>query len=201
MKTSIIAALAATLVFAHAAAAQQDITPPKTWVSASGVIYTTIAGFHDPDTESAWRFDDTGFGAGAAVQREIGQGLLLGLEATYVRTKYERLPDDVVNAVAIRGNAGIGTAMATGRFAYGGGGSLGLYLTGGLGMIGYNLEDVGSWSTDFALRAGTGLEYQFRRNMAAGLEWSRLWAYHENDDLGGGRQNHSMLRLSLRYGL
>jgi hypothetical protein len=200
MKIRMLAALAVSFVAIQPAAAQQPLTAPKAWVAASAVMYTTIAPLLDPGTSSRWQFDDTAFGAGLGAQYEISQGLLLGAEGTWATTSYERRALES-QAVLAEGSATIATAMATGRFAYGGGGAVGIYLTGGAGAIAYNLEDVGEWNSDFALRAGTGIEFLLRRNVGAALEWNRLWAYHEKEELGGGRQNHSMLRLSLRYGL
>lgn len=200
MKTSLAAALLTTLVAAGAAVAQTPTEPPKTWVSGSAVVYTAIAPMIDPGSNSRWQFDDTGFGGGLALQHELSQGLLLGVEGTLVRTKYER--DGINTDIRLAtGNASIATAMGTGRFAYGGGGPIGIYLTGGAGAIAYNLADLGTWNRDFALRAGTGIEFMVRPNLGLALEWNRLWAYHEKEELGGGRQNHSMLRLTGRYGL
>ena len=36
---------------------------------------------------------------------------------------------------------------------------------------------------------------------AVALEWSRLWGYHEKEDLGGGKQNLSVLKLLGRIAL
>jgi hypothetical protein len=90
--------------------------------------------------------------------------------------------------------------MATGRYGYSGGGDIGFYLNGGIGTIAYRLADLG-WNADFALQAGTGLEYRFGRATAVALEWGRTWGYHEKEGLGGGNQTHSALRLALRFGL
>src|SRR5687768_12634850 len=132
----LITVLALTLV-AQPVAAQARFpgnvpTPPKTWITVAGVTYTTVSGVIDPTSNSRWTFDDTGFGGGAGIQREFGQGLLVGVEGTLARAKAQRTGIDT-DEVYPQTNASIGTGMVTGRFAYGGGGSVGVYLTGGLG--------------------------------------------------------------------
>jgi len=199
MKTPVLAALAAALLGAQTAAAQVP-APPKTWISASGAMYTSTSPVIDPTSNSRWIFDDNGFGVGAALQREFGQGLIIGVEGTWAKTKYQRT-DLETQQTTPQGDAAIATAMVSGRFAYGGGGPVGIYLTGGAGAISYNLDDLDGWNSDFALRAGTGIEYMMRRNLGLALEWNRIWGYHEKEDLQAGRQNHNLLRLTARYGL
>ncbi|MEX1183377.1 MAG: outer membrane beta-barrel protein [Gemmatimonadota bacterium] len=200
MTKSIIAAAALLLATAPAASGQVRDAPSRTSISAGPVMYTTISSIVDPDSDSRWTFDDTGFGFGAGVQREFGQGLLIGVEGTYATTRQERsyLDTDVVFE---SGDAAIATGMLTGRFAYGGGGTVGIYLTGGAGTIAYKLDSLDGWNPDFALRAGTGIEYQFAVGKGIALEWNRIWGYHEKEDLGGGRQNHSVLKLLGRLAL
>lgn len=174
--------------------------PPKTWVSAYGLMYTSLSGMRDPGSDSRWAFDDNGFGFGATLQRQVGQSLLLGVDGSLARPKYER-QDLETEAVLASGTASIATAMANGRYGYSGGGDIGFYLTGGIGTVAYRLEDLGSWNADFALHGGTGLEYRFSGGRrAAALEWGRTWAYHEKEGLGGGNQTHGVLRLTVRFG-
>jgi opacity protein-like surface antigen len=172
---------------------------PKNWVSAYGQMYTNISSVVDPGSSSRWVFDDNALGFGARLHREVGSSLLLGVDASFARPAYERRDLDLGLVVA-EGTATIMTAMANGRFAYGGASEVGLYLTGGIGTVAYNLEDLSGWNADLALNAGTGLEWRFQRDKALALEWGRIWAYHEKEDLGGGSQQHSMLRLALRLG-
>ena len=77
------------------------------------------------------------------------------------------------------------------------------YLCGALefGWVPWDLiEDLDGWNADFALQAGTGLEYRFGGNKAVALEWGRTWGYHEKENLSGGNQTHSALKLALRMG-
>jgi opacity protein-like surface antigen len=175
------------------------IDPPKTWASVYGLMYTSISSLRDPDSASRWLFDDNAFGFGATLHRQMGQSLMLGIDASYARPRYERreLESDVLLG---EGTAAIATALATGRYGYTGGGDIGFYLAGGVGTIAYNLEDLDGWNTDLALQAGTGLEYRFAPNRAVALEWGRTWGYHEKESLGGGNQTHSALKLSVRLG-
>lgn len=174
----------------------------RTWVAGYGLMYTNISTFYDPGTQSDWVFDDPGFGLGVALQRELGQGLILGADFSLARPAYERRAQGTNVALpGAAGTANVATAMATGRFAYGGGSDLGFYLSGGIGTIAYNLEDVGEWNADFALRAGTGLEFRMAPDRAIFLEWGRIWGYHEREGVGGGAAQHSALRLGGRFGL
>lgn len=200
MKRTLLFAVTLAAAAPLAASAQRPFPtqPPKTWASVYGVMYTSISSLRDPDTQSRWAFDDNAFGLGASLHRQVAQGLMLGIDATYARPKYEQqsLEGDVVLE---SGTASIATAMANGRYG-GGGGEIGFYLTGGIGTVAYKLENLDSWNPDFGLQAGTGLEYRFRPNLAAALEWGRTWGYHEKEGLGGGNQTHSGLKLSLRVG-
>ena len=173
--------------------------PPNTWVSVYGQMYTSVAGLNDPGSDARWAFDDAAFGFGAALQRQVGQSLRLGVDASLARPKFE-IQELETRAVRESGTASIATAMATGRYGYSGGGDIGFYLSGGIGTIAYRLADLG-WNADFALQAGTGLEYRFGSATAIALEWGRTWGYHEKEGLGGGNQTHSALRLALRFGL
>lgn len=202
MKKTIL--LAAALLLATSALAHAQARPaPRTWVVAFGQMYTNLATVADPGrataTASDWVFDDNAFGFGLGAQRDIGEGLILGVEGSFARPRYERR----VAGVAIPGASGtasIVTGMATGRFAYGGAAALGFYLNGGIGTIAYNLEDIGEWNADFALRAGTGLEYRFAPTRAVFLEWGRIWGYHEREGVGGGAVQHGVLKLGFRAG-
>jgi hypothetical protein len=189
-----------TLALVLAASAAHAQGPARNWVNVYGLMYTNLSGFTDPGTNSDWVFDDNAFGLGVALQRDVGQGLLLGADFSLARPAYERRTIGGLVIPGATGTANVGTAMATGRFAYGGGSDLGFYLSGGIGTIAYNLEDVGGWNADFGLRAGTGLEFRFQPRRAVYLEWGRIWGYHEREGIGGGGQQHSALRLGARFG-
>lgn len=196
------AASAAVLAPAEAHAQRQfGVQPPDTWATIYGLMYTNISGMEDPGSQSEWVFDDAALGVGVTLQRQVGQSLMLGVDGSWARPKYERhaLGSDVVIPGA-SGTASIATAFANGRYGYSGGGDIGFYLTGGVGTVAYQLEDLEGWNADFALQAGTGLEYRFGGNKAVALEWGRVWGYHEKEGLGGGNQTHSALKLALRFG-
>lgn len=203
MKDVIRAALVMILLTGVPAAAlaqrQFPGQAPKTWASAYGLMYTSLSQLNDPDSNSRWVFDDNAFGFGATLQRQAGQSLMLGIDGSLARPRYERR-DLLTQVVVASGTASVLTAMASGRYGYMGGGDVGLYLAGGIGTVAYRLEDLGTWNADFALQAGTGLEYRFGGNKAAALEWGRTWGYHEKEELGGGSQRHSRLGLAFRVG-
>jgi hypothetical protein len=186
----------ASLVDAQMRRAGAAAASPSAWVSGYGLMYTGIAGFRDPGTASDWIFDDNAFGFGADLKFEVTTGLLLGVDLSMARPRYARRGP----GTDVTGTATVGTAMLDGRISYGGLPELGFYLTGGLGTIAYYLEDLEEWNADFALRAGTGLEYRVARRQALFLEWGRIWGYHERDGVGGGAAQHSVLKLGLRFG-
>jgi opacity protein-like surface antigen len=202
MKRITLAAVVLVLMAATTAEAQVRGAPARSWAALYGQMYTGISRFYDPDTQSDWVFDDNAFGFGAALMREVTPGLLLGADVGLARTDYERRErGSSIPIPEATGTATIATALLTGRVAYGGATELGFYLTGGLGTIAYRLEDLGEWNADFALRAGTGLEYRMAPSRALYLEWARLWGYHEREGIGGGAAQHSVLQLGLRFGL
>jgi hypothetical protein len=201
MKKMMVIAAALLLVSADATDAQRR-GAPLNWLSGYGLMYTGISGFHDPGSESDWVFDDNAFGFGLGLQREVTSGLLIGADVSYARPAYERrLRNTTVAIPGATGKAGVATALATGRIGYGGASDLGFYLSGAVGTIGYNLEDLGAWNFDLALRAGTGLEYRLSPSQALYLEWGRIWGYHEREGIGGGAAQHSKLQLGLRFGM
>jgi hypothetical protein len=205
MRTTTLLA-AALVLFGHAAAeaqARPAAAGPGNWLAAYGTMYTNISRIQNPGTSSDWVFDDNAFGLGVIAQREFAAGLIIGADFSLARTDYERLQPGttVVVEPGATGTASIGTAMLTGRLAYGGAAQLGFYLTGGIGTVAYRLEDLGEWNADFALRAGTGLEYRMAPARALFLEWGRIWGYHEREGIGGGRAQHSNLNLGVRFRL
>ena len=196
----VVTAAGTTLAPRDAHAQRQfGVEPPDTWVSVYGIMYTNISNLNDPGSDSRWVFDDNAFGIGATLQRQVGQSLMLGIDGSYARPKYETY-DLSTDLLAESGTATIATAMASGRYGYSGGGDIGFYLAGGIGTVAYNLEHLDGWNADFGLQAGTGLEYRFGGNKAVALEWGRTWGYHEKENLSGGNQTHSALKLALRMG-
>lgn len=202
LRNTILATLLLCTVASTTAHAQARGTTSRTWIAAYGLMYTNLSRFFDPGSDSDWVFDDNVLGLGAELQREVTQGLLLGADFSVAWPEYERRLRGESTAIEdASGKATVVTAMANGRVATGGATQLGFYLTGAIGTIAYRLEDIGEWNSDFALRAGTGLEYRMAPSRAGYLEWSRIWGYHEKEGLGGGSAQHSVLRLGLRFGL
>jgi opacity protein-like surface antigen len=201
LNKSLLLCLLLLPVAADAAHAQAG-PAARTWLTAFGQMYTRIDHVtHPGEPTTVWVFDDNAFGFGLGVERDVGQGLMIGAEGSFARPAYERrIQGTNVVIHGATGTATIATGMLTGRFAYGGGAQLGFYLTGGLGTVAYHLEDLAEWNSDFALRAGTGLEYRFAAGRAAYLEWGRLWGYHEREGIGGGAAQHSVLKLGFRAG-
>ena len=75
------------------------------------------------------------------------------------------------------------------------------YLMGGIGFFGYRIEDLETTAWDLSLGYGAGVEYRFTSQNGIFLEWDRIWAYHESDDIDGNDTGrHTLLRLGLRRG-
>lgn len=199
MKTAVAClATLACLAFATPAAAQFGTVkaPPKTWITGS------VGGFLDPgsvpDGGEIWDFG-TALGAGLGVHREIAQGITFGIEGAFAPTKYElRTPSE---GVIGKGNASILTGLATARLYTGGTGAVGMYLTGGAGVIAYGMKGLDRWDPDLALMTGAGLEFRPSQRRSIFLEWGKYWTFHPQDGVKNNTINHSQLRAGVRFGL
>jgi hypothetical protein len=193
------AALVALLLAATPAAAQIRAVggPAQHWFSGWTGRYMSMGRVADPASNSVWAFAESWL-VGAGYHRSLGPGLHAGIDVSYAAPRYERR---VGNQVVADGRATILTPVASGRLNYGGAGpGIAFYLTGAIGAVVYRMPDLDRTDTDFALYAGTGIEYQFDPRRSAYLEWGQYWAYHEGDGLESNRANHSLIRLGLRFG-
>jgi len=179
------------------AAQIRDVTlPARNWATLWGGLFTNIDAIRDPATETTWAFDDNAIAFGAGVEREVSPGLLLGAEASYASTDFQRRTDTAAEPV---GTAKLIGLYATGRYRYGGTNTLGGYLKGAAGGLGYQLAGEDGTNFDLSLSTGAGLEFRFRTRSAAYLEWDRIWAYHEKEGIDGGNTGrHTLLRLGVR---
>lgn len=199
MKTAaaLIAALAC-LTFATPAAAQFGTIepPPKTWITGS------VGGFLDPgsvpDASGVWDFG-AALGGGIGIHRQVGQGITIGVEGSFLPSKYELR--DSNRSVIEKGSASIVTGLATARLNTGGMGPLGMYLTGGAGVMAYGMKGgLDRWDPDLALMTGAGLEYRPSQKRAIFLEWGKFWTFHQQEGVKNNTVNHSQLRAGVRFG-
>lgn len=169
---------------------------------------TSVAGwaglFLDPgtvvDDESGTRWDfGTGLATGARIQRLFGGSLVVGLDVGYAPLEHEVRAGDGAAPLA-EGRAHLVTTMVTGRLGAGGGGEFGTYLTGGLGALTYGIPHLERWDSDFAFRAGGGLEYRHSPALALFLEWNRWWALHQTEGVDDNTVRHSTAVLGVNYG-
>lgn len=171
-------------------------TPPKTWITGS------VGGFLNPgsvpDASGLWDFG-TAFGGSLGIHRQIGQGIAIGLEGTFAPAKYELRAAD--RSVIGKGSANLLTGMATARLYTGGAGPVGMYLTGGAGVLAYGMKGLDRWDPDLALMTGAGLEYRPSQRQALFLEWGKYWTFHQTDGVKNNTVNHSQLRAGVRFGL
>jgi hypothetical protein len=180
-------------------------------LSMHPVLYTGFGPFFDPGTQTRWVLADAAVGGGGGLHIEVGSGVLLGVEAAYARTNYERRPRTGQTAVDA-GTAAVTTIVAGGRMSGSGlgrlgglGGMRGLmglaglgYVTGGAGAIVYGLENVAGSNTDLAFHLGGGLELLSARGRGGFLELKQIWAFHEREGVDDSTVRHSRLDLGAR---
>lgn len=199
MKAAVLVSAFAVLALSTPAAAQFRTVQkaPNTWVTG------WVGGYMSPgsvvDAESGkWDFGSS-FAGGLGLHRQVGRSLVLGVEGSFAPAAYERLDLDT-NEVLGSGNARLVTGMLTGRLQTGGGGGLGMYVTGGIGAVVYGIPDLDRWDPDLALRTGAGMEYRPSHNRALFLEWGQLWTYHQKEGVRDNTAKHSQLRAGVRFG-
>ncbi|HET9983638.1 MAG TPA: hypothetical protein VFQ38_08620 [Longimicrobiales bacterium] len=179
------------------------LAPPKTFTSIFATGYTDAGALKNG--ENSWNLG-SGVGIGASMQRQLKQGLTIGLEGTYVPSVGMEVshPGAGGSAVTEKGNGSISTAMATGRISTGGGGGVGLYLAGGAGLVGYSMPALAGlnsrFETDFGFRTSAGLEYQFSRRNHLFLEWGKIWALHPGTGVDKQTNKFTQLRGGMRIG-
>src|SRR5690606_2196570 len=115
-----------------------------------------------------WDFG-TAFSGGLGIHRQLGQGIAIGLEGSFAPAKYEIRGSN--NSVVDKGNASIVTGLATARLYTGGMGPVGMYLTGGAGVMAYGMKGLDRWDPDLALMTGAGLEFRPSQRQSLFLEW------------------------------
>jgi len=199
MKTA-VACLAALACFAFASPAAAQFgtvkSPPKTWITGS------VGGFLNPgsvpDGDGVWDFGSA-FSGGIGVHRQIGQGISIGVEGSFAPAKYE-LRDASKNVVG-KGNASIVTGLASARLYTGGTGPVGMYITGGAGVMAYGMKGLDRWDPDLALMTGAGLEFRPSQRQSLFLEWGKFWTFHQQEGVKNSTINHSQLRAGVRFGL
>ncbi len=197
-KAAVLAAAIGVLGAAAPAAAQfrQVTKAPSTWASA------WVGGYLSPgrvyDASGNWDFGST-FAGGVGLHRQVGRGLVLGVETSFAPASYERT-DASTGELIEDGDARLVTGMLTGRLQTGGGGDFGMYLTGGAGAFVYGLSGLDGWDPDLALSTGAGLEYRPSANRALFVEWGRYWTFHQKEGVRDNTTKHSQLRAGVRFG-
>jgi hypothetical protein len=194
-------ALAAAVLLLGATPVEAQPGAPRVWVSGWAGRFTSLGGFSDGDLDAFFRFDDaTAFGAGAHFT--VSPGLVLGLDALYGTSSYQRFNRDDASAQG-EGDAKVGSALASLRMA-GGGGILGLYLSAGGGVFAWDLDDAEleeGWDLDLALQIAAGLEYAFHTRARLFAEYGQWWVYHQKDDeIQSNTPNHNLIRVGARLG-
>jgi opacity protein-like surface antigen len=199
MRAAVVVSALAVLALSSPAAAQFRTVqkPPKTWVTG------WVGGYLSPgavaDAESGlWEFGST-FAGGLGLHRQVGSGLAIGVETSFAPAAYE-ITDFETGDLIGEGNARLMTGMLSGRLQTGGGGNFGMYLTGGVGALVYDMPELDRWDPDLALRTGAGLEYRPSHNRALFVEWGRFWTFHQKEGVRDNTAKHSQLRAGVRFG-
>ena len=172
---------------------------PRFSVSGFAGRFIDFGGFSD-DQNTFFSFDDaTAFGGSLHVR--VAPATLFGLDVVRARPAYRRFDKSFPPTVVARGDATTLAVLASARLA-GGGGPLGLYLTGAGGAFFWDIEELGGRDADPALMIGLGLEYPLRGGAAIFGEYSQWWVFHPKDEtVKNNTANHSVVRFGLRYGL
>lgn len=195
---AVLSTLAVLFVAAPASAQFRTVEPePKTWTSVWLGGYLSPGTVVDPES-GYWGFGSA-FSGGVDIHRRVGSSLSIGLESSFSPMPYEVRTTQ--GALTAEGRGRILTGMLTGRMRYGGTRNLGMYLTGGAGVMVYGLPELDRWDPDFAFRTGAGMEYRPSRNRSLFVEWGRYWTFHQKEGVRDNTVNHSDLRAGIRLGL
>jgi hypothetical protein len=168
-------------------------------VNAWAGPFTDMSGFSDGP--AFYSFDGK-LGLGGGIHVSTTAGIMIGVEGFYTKPSYNAFatgttePDTVAT-----GEATVWSALASARFA-GGGGILAIYLAGGAGVMSWDIPDVGERKTDLALTLGLGVDLYVLRYVIIFGQYDNWWVYHEKDeDIQSNTANPNVLRFGLRYGI
>lgn len=179
-------------------AAPATAQTPRTWASAWGGLFMDPGTVPDDESGTRWNLGTT-FTVGTSLQRLVGRSLIAGIDLGYAPVKYQ--VEELETGVALDGGRGqLITTMVTGRLGVGGGGDFFSYLAAGVGAVTYGIPALDRWDSDFAFRAGGGLEYRHSRTVALFVEWNRWWAIHQSAGVDDNTVRHRNLEFGARYG-
>jgi hypothetical protein len=173
--------------------------PPRIWLSGMAGLFTNMGGFSDGPNDF-YQFDERELAYGGALHVDTRFGFMVGIEGLYARPGYVRY-DRAQVAPINEDDAGVLAGMLSVRLSGGGGGSLGIYFAGGIGVFQWDVPDLGEKNTDFALNGLVGVEYTRFRRTPLFLEYGQWWVYHEKEDVQTNTAKHTLLRAGIRLGL
>jgi opacity protein-like surface antigen len=190
---------------------------PKNWLTISGGAILDPPNLVDPTTNSRWEMG-TGTSFGAALHHRFGEGLMIGFDGSYAPSIPFEFHDQNSDALLQpKDNAHVASAMLSGRLQYGGGGSLGIYLSGGIGGFFWGVPELAPsaavavacactgtashWDADVGILTGAGLEYKVVQKTALFLEWGRFWVFHEHSGVSSNSIKFTGIKLGARFGL
>lgn len=201
--------LLALALYATAASAQRQAPPPpsRVYISGWGGYFTSFGGFahvdEDADLDAFFRFDAAP-AAGGGLHFYLGEGFTVGVDGVYATADYERLARGTPT-IEQEGDAKMAAGLLSARLGAGGGARLGFYLSGGLGVFAYDLDENSGlpdgWDTDFAFYAGAGVDYRLIRHFGLFVEYGQYWAYHQRAGNTRNTAKHGLLRGGARFSL
>ena len=104
-------------------------------------------------------------------------------------------------AVVNEDDASVLSALLSARLAAGGGGRVGIFFGGGIGVFQWDVPDLPEKNRDFALNGLVGVEYTLLRRAPFFLEYGQWWVYHEKEEVQTNTAKHTLLRVGIRTGL
>jgi hypothetical protein len=198
-------ALAALLFGAGDALAQRGrpqapVQRAKLWLTGWGGDFTKFGGFSDGEPAAFFHFEDA-IAYGGGLHYMISPSILIGVDGLYSKPEFVQLDLDSGDELD-RGDATVASGLVSARLLAGGGGALGLYLTGGVGVFAYDVPILGERDSDFAFEAGIGLEYGRWKRFGFFGEYGQFWVYHQKTERStSNKTNHTLFKLGLRVGI
>lgn len=186
--------------FAQRGRQQAPIQRAKLWLTGWGGRFTNFGGFSDGEPPAFFDFEDaTAYGGG--IHYVVTPSVLIGVDGAYSKPAFVRLDLDSGDELD-RGDATVASGLVSARLLAGGGGALGLYLTGGAGIFAYDVPVLGERDSDFAFEAGIGLEYGRWAHFGFFGEYGQYWVYHQKTERStSNKTNHTLFKLGLRVGV
>jgi hypothetical protein len=172
--------------------------PPRLWLNGWTGLFTNMGGFSDGQNEF-YQFDDDEVAFGGGIHFDTRAGIVIGVEGLYTKPGYVLFDRQQVEPIS-EDDATVLSGLLSARFSAGGG-PLGIYFGGGVGVFQWDVPDLGEKNRDLALNANVGVEYALFRRAPFFAEYGQWWVYHEKEEVQTNTARHNLLRVGIRAGL